>query len=97
MGQFYLFFSFYLDGFVTFPVTSDCVRLRNICNVFIQVGYMHGHCQPINKLTFAPDGNELISASDDHKLKVFAVIFLFLHYFTSREHITNLRVSAVLC
>ena len=36
----------------------------------LQVGNIRGHGGPINKLTFSPSGQELITASDDHKVKV---------------------------
>lgn len=35
-----------------------------------QVGNIQGHSLPINKLTFSPSGKELITVSDDHKIKV---------------------------
>jgi WD40 repeat protein len=47
--------------------------------LIVQVGHMRGHSQPVNKLLFTPSGNELITASDDHKLKVFTQFhFIFI-------------------
>lgn len=46
-----------------------CVIMPNTS----QVGNIRGHGGPINKLTFSPSGRELITASDDHKVKVSTV------------------------
>ena len=35
-----------------------------------QVARLTGHSQPINKLTFTPQGHKLITVSDDRKVKV---------------------------
>jgi len=37
-----------------------------------QVAKLTGHSLPINKLTFSPQGHELITVSDDHKVKVWS-------------------------
>lgn len=46
-----------------------CLIPFKLC-VNVQVGNIRGHGGPINKLTFSPSGQELITASDDHKIKV---------------------------
>ena len=37
-----------------------------------QVGNLHCHSLPINQLTFAPSGHELITVSDDRQIKVWS-------------------------
>ena len=41
-----------------------------------QVGNIQGHALPINKLIFSPTGKELITVSDDHKIKVCTITYL---------------------
>jgi len=50
--------------------------------VFFQIGNIIGHALPINKLMFSPTSTELVTVSDDHKVKVCRMIFPWIHVST---------------
>ena len=53
-----------------------------------------GHCLPINELTFSPSGNELITVSDDHKVKVWSGhLGRLVHQFAIPEGVAACAVS----
>ena len=60
------------------------VLQTNIDNfVFVfQIGNIIGHALPINKLMFSPTSTELVTVSDDHKVKVCRMIFPWIHVST---------------
>jgi len=53
-----------------------CVLLLLLLKLAVlQVGSVCGHAASVNKLCFTAQGQELVTASDDHKIKVCSSSF----------------------